>query len=221
MYSYYRLWPEKLRGPWEALSRSNPALLANHYEQLAGDEQMWGFDREALELWKLAVENAPKDSYKLFRLGSLYGELGQLGKAEEHLRLAVDLSPTWPQPAIELARVLLNLGQHQRALAHLSKLPREGLKQHVYGLFVLGNAFAANGHFGEASWAFRRLTGIQPDNAGAYADASLCLLEALKRNPNASDRKEAIRLGRELSKEAHLRGDSRAKVAWEASGKDL
>lgn len=221
MNSYHGLWPEDLRTPWERLASMHPAMLANHLEQLASDEQFWRNYEAAVELWQEAVRLAPLDAYKIFRLGALFGEMGEVEKAANWLQRASELEPTWPQPALEFGRVLLHCGQHQRALLHLSQLPREGLKQHIFGLNVLGHVLAANGLFGEASWAFRRLIELQPDNAGAYADASLCLLKALKENPKSADREEAIKLGKKLYKEASLRGDDRAAVAWASRGKGV
>jgi tetratricopeptide (TPR) repeat protein len=219
MNSYHALWPENLRTPWERLAALHPLMLANHFEQLAGDEQFWRNYEAAAELWQEAVRLAPLDAYKCFRLGALFGEMGEVEKAAHWLQRASELEPTWPQPALEFGRVLLHCGQHQRALLHLSQLPREGLKQHVFGVNVLGHVLAANGLFGEASWAFRRLVELQPDNAGAYADASLYLLKALKENPKSADRKEAISMGKNFAKEAALRGDDRAAVAWASDGK--
>jgi hypothetical protein len=43
----------------------------------------------------------------------------------------------------------------------------------------------------------------------------------LKEIPNSADREEAIKLGKKLYKEAALRGDDRAAVAWASRGKGV
>ncbi len=217
MNSYHRLWPPELRAPWEALSRSHPTLLANQYEQMAADEQVWGFYEDAIEYWKLAIQNAPDDAYKLFRLGALYGEVGEVEAAKGCLRRASDLDPLWLQPTLEIGRILMHVGQYQDALAHLQKVPPEAMNTHVFGQYLLGHAFAAQGQLKEAAAAFERLTELQSDNAGAFAEASLSLFQALKANPNTADRKVTISRGKEWAKKAALMGDDRAKAAWTES----
>ncbi|MCA8937943.1 MAG: hypothetical protein KDB68_17290, partial [Planctomycetes bacterium] len=214
MWSYHRLWPEELAQGWTTLSTLNAELAGAHFEQLASDEEVWGFFEDAEAYWQLAVQATPQYAYRAFRLGALYGEMGEINKARNWLTRATELDPEWPQPQLEIARALMHVGRYQEAFDYLRSMPSAMVKDHVFGTYLLGHAALAIGKVGTASDAFSRLVKLQPDNAGAYAGASLALFETYQKDPGSPAAKEARKTGKRLAKEAALRGDPSAAQEW-------
>ena len=134
----------------------------------------------------------PGDADELTRLGTLYGQHGDLEAALEPLRRAAELAPQSPQIQYNLAFTYYQLNRFEDARAPLAlaveRWPDIFQLNSLYGAVLL-----KLGEDGAACEALRRAHQLQPQDAGAASVLYVALLSLGRRNQAARRYPEALR----------------------------
>ena len=88
----------------------NPQLRNVHFNFAQLLEEREEFS-QAVEEYKLELENIPHNFRASFNLSRVYRLLGQEEKEEEYLEHTIDLNPNFPMSYFYLARIYLNRGE--------------------------------------------------------------------------------------------------------------
>jgi Flp pilus assembly protein TadD len=160
--------------------------------------------------WQKVVELEPEDARHRFLCGSmlwqadkLLGRGDQLGLAEVHLRRSCDLAPDWDRPFVELAILWLNLGQPERALAHLRSGGDRFREQSDHFNHEEGVVLGDLGRLDEALASLERAVELNPQNALAWELAAHCAFLLLDKVKGRRYARRALHLGRDKSWREH------------------
>ena len=88
--------------------------------------------------------------------------LRQYDEAEQHLRRAIDLDPTYTNSRVGLAQVLFLRGKYADALTICEQLVKDEPENAGFWL-VAGRLCEAMGKFEQAAAAYRHALDLQPD----------------------------------------------------------
>ena len=181
-----------------------------------------GRHEEALEVARVAVEQAPDDPMAHVSLSKILNELGRFKEAETYLRRAIALNPQEWDAYIGLGEVLYNQGRYEEAL----EVVRVAVEQRIDSAPArvnLGLILNALDRFEEAEINLRRAIALDPQardvhlnlgtvlyNQGRYEEALEVARVAVEQAPDFF--KAHINLGAVLSEldrfeeaETHLR----------------
>lgn len=160
-----------------------------------------GDTTRAEALCRQAVERDGRDVNMQALHGAVLLKMGRLPEAEQALRRAISLAPTFAKPHADLGQLLLELGKVDEAVTILQEAVR--LAPRLDGAwFNLGKALAASGRGKDADAAFERSFDLSPERkALAYAsrahqegkleEAERLYRQVLRQNPSNVD---ALRL---------------------------
>lgn len=120
---------------------------------------------EALAVVEELAEAGDRDKDTLGWLGHLRMKAGNLDGAEAAFRLAIDIAPDEARFRLALADTLDRKGRAPEALAAISKLVADGVRdRHTYGR--LGHLSIRTGDLDGAESAFRQAIDIAPEETG-------------------------------------------------------
>ncbi len=109
----------------QRLAELMPARSREYYHQIADLSLKLYQDDQAVHYATLAVQMSPDDAVAQARLGEVYQKMGNLEAAASQYRTAIDLDPRAFEISMELAEILMQLGQ----LTEAEKLYREITKK--------------------------------------------------------------------------------------------
>jgi tetratricopeptide (TPR) repeat protein len=107
---------------------------------------------EALAFHRRVLEEEPLAAVPYLNLGRLHESTGRLAEAEEMWRMALELAPARPGVRASLARVLLDRGSREEALAEAVREPDEGIRLHTVAIIQ-----HASGRTSESNEALKAL----------------------------------------------------------------
>ncbi|MBI4488450.1 MAG: tetratricopeptide repeat protein [Deltaproteobacteria bacterium] len=135
--------------------------------RLALLHQQTGDPRAALELYQKLLALNPKNAVALNNMGVILKEIGQLGKAGDHLRKAVDLDPSYDKAHTNLGVVL-----------QLQEQPQAAIESHLRALAIndkswesavnLGLIFWSEGDLESAKRFFSKALGVRHEASVLY-----------------------------------------------------
>lgn len=135
--------------------------------RLALLHQQTGDPRAALELYQKLLALNPKNAVALNNMGVILKEMGQLGKAGDHLRKAIDLDPGYDKAHTNLGVVL-----------QLQEQPQEAIESHLRALAIndkswesavnLGLIFWSEGDLESAKRFFSKALGVRHEESVLY-----------------------------------------------------
>lgn len=137
---------------------------ARIWYRLANTRMSMGDAEQAVELFRAAIERAPKYPPARWRLGYSQLRLGRLDEAESSFREAITIDEDQPLARLGLARVALQRGDGSEAAAILEAL----LVRHSrmsYARYLLGTAYRQLGRMKEARRELEA-SSIGPDPSG-------------------------------------------------------
>ena len=124
-----------------------------------------------------AMALSPERSELYFILGQIAWAMDQPEDAQEYFAKAVDLQPRFPEARNNYAILLLNAGNFARAIDHLERA-LEDAPLYVEAWVNLGNAYKADGQYGEAEKAYQEALAIDDESGEAHYNLGLLYLEA-------------------------------------------
>ncbi len=164
----------------QKLAELQPERQRDYYHQIAELSLKLYADDQAVKYAALAVEKNPDDADAHARLGEVYRKMQRLEAAAEEFRRAVDLDPEAHRHAVQLAEILVELGQRERA----EKLYRRVARQADDDSLVLDAARRAieladaAGRLDQLEQSFSKLA-FQGDDDGVYRKIMLELYERM------------------------------------------
>lgn len=127
-----------------------------------------GQHAEALDILRQLVADGSTDPHIHARFGNMLIRSNDLPGAEQALRKAAELDPSFPGVRRTFADVVNRMGRRQEALAIFRQLVGEGTADpHVHAR--LGQMLAQSGDFTGAEQAFRKAVDLQPSVPGFQA----------------------------------------------------
>lgn len=142
------------------------------------------------------LKDHPDNAYAYDLLGNLYRARADYANAEQALRKASSLNPSWGKPYLDLSKVQLAQKRPAKAIAVL----QAGLKERpaqLQLLFPLATLYQGSGDADAAAATYRKVLGVSPKNV--LATNNLAMLLATRTNDPKS-MKEAVGLAKELAK---------------------
>ena len=149
---------------------------------------------EALARVRTFLKGHPDNAYAYDLLGNLYLARADYAKAEQALRKASSLNPSWTKPYLDRSKVQLVQKRPAKAIAAL----QSGLKGHpaqLQLLFPLASLYQGSGDPAAAIATYRKVLEISPKNLLATNNLAM-LLGTRANDPKAM--KEAVGLVKEL-----------------------
>ncbi len=144
--------------------------------ETARDHHLAGRFPTAIDLYRKALELAPKDSEVFFLLGLALFQAGHASQAAEEVRRAISLDPNVAEYHCDLARILFTLNDCSGAIA-ASRKALELQPSSPEALFNLGNALCRTRQFQEGIDAYQTLLAQQPAARDAANNLGMALLE--------------------------------------------
>lgn len=144
-----------------------------------------------------ALQREPDDVNMTALLGAILLKAREFTDAENHLRRAIELAPTFAKPHEDLGYLLLETGRPQEAVDILQNATRLDPKAEL-AFFSLGRALSLTGKGEEADAAFEASFELNPQRkqlalaaehhkAGRHDEAERAYRELLKASPNNVD----------------------------------
>lgn len=135
--------------------RLGRALLSRSADGAASDEALHEFEKE--------LQIDPNSASAAYEAGEIHRKSGQLEQARNSFARAVELQPDFEEAQIGLARVLVELQEPRKALAHLNAAVRRNAENEV-SQYQLAMVYKALGNAAEQQKAmdqFRRLRSLR------------------------------------------------------------
>lgn len=171
----------------ESVSAGFDYISAGYIEHMIDSEMaLWGgagseaydWDRKTEGQYRHDVCANPDNAQAHLNLGVYLGINGHLpSHLEEGYREcmeAIELRPTWDLPRIEVANILLRVGNSVGALAVLKNAARELGRTSPRLAYTIGFAKMMNQDFAGALGMFEIATQMKPDYALAFDNAAYC-----------------------------------------------
>jgi tetratricopeptide (TPR) repeat protein len=144
-------------------------LLTSIRQKDLGDLYAYlGFQDEAIETYRHAIEAEPKDSYPHYRLGNLYADMGKTDKAIAEYQRAIELAPEVASPHNDLGVVYANLGRNDEAIAEYQRAI-ELDQEFTVSRINLGTIYFNLSRANDAIAEYQRAIELDPQNAYAYS----------------------------------------------------
>ncbi len=121
--------------------------------------------RQALDLQRKALHFESESAFIHNEMGTIYGNLGKRSDAIRHYELAINISPTWSIPYINLALQMKD--SPQKALGYL----RKAIQLNPSSAFAYNNmgiVYMEEEHFSDAEEALIKAITLEPRYAEAY-----------------------------------------------------
>jgi protein O-GlcNAc transferase len=163
------------------------------------------------EVLKGTLQKNPKDIKALYSLGEAYLEMHRYGDAIPHLRELVNLVPDHKSGRLQLGRAQMEMGRDEAALENLeealrldpeSQLVKKALCQAHSNL---STAYGRIKNQRQAEHHFHAAVKIIPDFGPAHLSMGICYTELGRYQDALSKIKEALKLDKNLTVEAHYR----------------
>lgn len=154
---------------------------------------------EAKTLFAHLCEISPEDADAWYRLGTVYGMLGNIDEAGNCCRKVIALQPDHSEAHANLGNVLFYKGRHTEAIEHY----QTGLRINPGNALAhnnLGNALKSTGRLDEAIASYQRAITLNPNyavghfnfgialkEAGRLDEAGGCFRQAVALNPNYAE----------------------------------
>lgn len=151
---------------------------------------------EAVTRVRAFLKDHPKNSYAYDLLGNLYTLRKDYANAEQALRKASSLDPSWVNPYVDLSRVYVAQKQTAKGIAALKRGLKVQPKQ-LQLLFPLADLYQASGDPDKAAATYRTVLAISPKNVLAANNLAMLLVTHSK-GPKAM--KEAVGLAQLLER---------------------
>ncbi len=90
--------------------------------------QRAGREAELVDAWEREAAAAPRDAARLWRLGELFGELGDADREATSLEQVIELTPRDRDARQRLARLLTDRGEWEKAASQLDALLRDATR---------------------------------------------------------------------------------------------
>ena len=177
---------------WEGTVRGEPASpiaqlnLANAYHAAGRQE-------EAMQHYRLAVEEGPGYAPAWAALGMRLGESRNVGAAVDALHTALRLAPNDSLTRASLGSLLLAAGSIDQGMAELERAVAAAPTAMV-ARTSLGKALLTLGRLEEAEALFRATLDLAPDSAPAHNNLAMALIRAGKKEAAIDLLRQAIRL---------------------------
>lgn len=150
---------------------------------------------EAVTRVRAFLKDHPDNAYAYDLLGNLYLGRADYASAEQALRKASSLNPSWGKPYLDLSKAQLAQKRPAKAIATL----QAGLKGHpaqLHLLFPLATLYQGSGDPAAAIATYRKVLQVSPKNVLATNNLAMLLVRA--NDPKSL--KEAVTLAKELEK---------------------
>ena len=163
------------------------------------------------EVLKGTLKNNPKDIKALYSLGEVYVEMHRYGDAIPPLRELVKLVPDHSSGRLQLGRAQMEMGRDEAALENLEEallLEPESLsikKALCQAHSNLSTAYGRIKNQKQSEHHFHAAVKIIPDFGPAHLSMGICYTELGRYNDALDKIKEALKLDKNLTVEAHYR----------------
>lgn len=177
------------------------------FQQLKGSIlARMGHEDEALKALKVAIKGNPNLYQSHIFIGHIYYNKGKKHDAENHFRLAMKIDIKQTEAQINLARIMIDVGDIQNAIIMLRNMEQEHPDE-VSVKMMMGQAFIESGAYNFAENYFKKVLAMHPkyDLAGLYLgiaklqkgdtkSAESLILEFNKHYPNTKETIAALGL---------------------------
>jgi tetratricopeptide (TPR) repeat protein/uncharacterized caspase-like protein len=171
--SRFRLAERELRGALQLFERDDPTAPQVHaraqflgaYASIReGNRSQYQRAEDSL---RLAFRHIPRAAYVVNALGVVHLRTDRQKDAEAEFARAIQLSPNWVLPRINLGNAIFNQGRHAEAiLRYREAIEVDSLNSDIYG--NLGSLYLNLGRYLEAEQYLRRSIALDPENSFAY-----------------------------------------------------
>ena len=174
------------------------SIPLHHFGRKKGEEFVKKKGELYLDIGKTKIQESPLDTKAHFDLGVQYQEIGDMEKAEQCFRKAIELKPDYAKAHQNLGANLLKKGLFDEAKKHLEKSLELELNPDAYN--NLGIVHAKQGILVKAVELFNRAISLNPGFAAAYLNLGLTY-DKMKQHSNAEKAlKKAVELNPEYGK---------------------
>ena len=146
----------------EAPERS-PKAEAEESFQRGYRLQMSGRLKEAIESYQHSIDLVPSAEAHTF-MGWAYSFLGQLDRAIEHCRTAIELDPEFGNPYNDIGAYLIQQGEYEEAIPYLERaLEATRYASKHFPHYNLARIYERQGKWFEALDEYKRALALEPD----------------------------------------------------------
>lgn len=180
---------------WLSLLLTSPIVLIILFFVLRGVFRDWSATRDAKERFERNLEVAtlnPADASAHLNLGLVYQERGDLDRAAEHYRRAIDIDPNETDARYQLGRIARERGRYAEAIGHFDPVVQSDDSHANSEVWrEIGATYYAAGQYEDGLGALERFNDRRPSDAEGLYLMGLTL-DALGRRDEAVDRMEAV-----------------------------
>ncbi len=158
----------------------------------ANDLFVQGEYREAVGLYKVAIEQRDDFKEAWYNLGAAYGQLRQYDKEKDAYRKALVLDPTYARAHYNLALALEDEGQYEEAVAEY-KRTLEHEPEALDSLVNLGILLARIERLDEAIETYRKALALSADVPDIHYNLGIAFGKKAEKAEDTADREALIR----------------------------
>ena len=178
---------------WTFAKSSQQPKLAEELCRQGYSYSINGDDQKALELFKEAIEQDPKNVMAWNGLGSCQVGLNKPDAAIEAYKQAIKINPEDDAMHYVLGNYYQKLGRHQEAIDSYKQVVR--IKPEFESAhFRLGLIYAQTGHLEEGKNAFETVIRLNPDSAPAHFNVGLAYTKLGRYQDAIKANKEVLRI---------------------------
>jgi tetratricopeptide (TPR) repeat protein len=180
---------------WFTVLLTSPIVLIVLFFVFRGVLRDWSSARDSRERFERGLEAAtlnPADASAHVNLGLIYQQRGDLGRAADHLRRAVEIDPEEADALYQLGRIARMRGQFAEAIARFDpvvQLDDAHANSEVWR--EIGATYYAAGQFEDARSALERFLDRRPSDAEGLYTMGMTL-DALGLKDEARESMEAV-----------------------------
>jgi tetratricopeptide (TPR) repeat protein len=176
-----------------------------------------GEDRKAVDYFKKATEEDPKDATAWSGLGSCYAGLANPEEAIAAYRQAVEVNPADETTRFYLANYYGKIGRYDDAIAAYREAIRINPRFEA-AHFNLGVVFSRLGRHEEGKNEFEAVIRLNPEAASAYYNAGISYTELGRYQEAIAAQENALRLNPDFAPAYYAIGAAYAKLGKEKEG---